>query len=226
MLLLPKKLYKYLTSDGAQKLFSSDQPAIWFRFSNRLNDVYDLRPIGSYMDEFASIAVFCLSETPYSSPMWAHYGSNGEGVVLEFSLQSLFFLENPPVKVCYSSKRPTVKNTMKALTTKNAEWSYEREWRCFKGLPSTRADGDIFLLAEQAVSVPFPFEALTAIIHGHDSRVSAENFLARSEAKHVAQLICRTKAREYGFNVRPFNDLAHIFENQDAALWGRKQQRK
>lgn len=226
MFVHPKKLYKYLTSDGAQKLFSSDQPAIWFRLSNRLNDVYDLRPIGSYMDEFASIATFCLSETPYSSPMWAHYGSNGEGVVLEFSLQSVFFAENQPVKVRYSSKRPIVKNTLKALTTKNAEWSYEREWRCLKNLPSTRSGGDIFLPADQAVSVPFPFEALTAIIHGHDSRVSAEKFLAMPEAKHVVQLVCRTKAWDYGFNVCALEDLSHIFENRDAALWGQRQRRK
>lgn len=226
MFFRPKKLYKYLTSDGAQKLFSSDQPAIWFRFSNRLNDVYDLRPIGSYMDEFASIATFCLSETPHSSPMWAHYGSNGEGVVLEFSLQSEFFAENPSMKVRYRSKRPTVKNTLKALTTKSAEWAYEREWRCLRELPSTRSRGDMFLPADQAVSVPFPFEALTAIIHGYDSRVSAEKFLARPEAKHVKQLVCRTNARGYGFNVRALDDVSHILENRDAALWGRKQQRK
>jgi hypothetical protein len=157
--------------------------------------------------------------------MWAHYGSNGQGVVLEFSLASDFFYKNPPKKIQYRNKRPTVKSVHAALTTKNAEWSYEREWRCLMTLPRSSNDEHKFIELEGAVSVTFPFAALTAIIHGYDSRVSAEEFCARSEASHVEQLVCRTKAWGYGFNIRPIDDINQILEGREAALWGRRQRK-
>jgi hypothetical protein len=226
MFFRPKKLYKYLSAAGAQLLFSSPNPTIWFRLPNRLNDIYDIRPVGSHLDGFGTIASFCLSETPDSAPMWAHYGSNGQGIVLEFSLSSEFFEVSPPIKVRYGNRRPTVKDTRAALVTKNVEWAYEREWRCFMSLPKSSKDKNQFLSSEQAVSVPFPFDALSAVIHGHDSRVSAEEFLARPEASHVRQLVCRTKAWSYGLNICPIGDLTHILEGRAAVLWGRQQRRK
>ena len=226
MLSRPKKLYKYLTADGARKLFSSQNPAIWFRLPNRLNDVYDIQPIGSFLDGFSSVASFCLSETPHSAPMWAHYASNGQGIVLEFSLASKFFYENPPVRVRYRKERPTIKDAYGALTIKNVEWAYEREWRCLTTLPQSYACEHRFLPSEQTITVPFPFEALTAVIHGYDSQVSAEEFLKRPEADHVKQLVCRTKAWDYGFNVCTVEDITHIVESREAFLWGRRQRIK
>lgn len=226
MFFRPKKLYKYLTAAGAQKLFSSPNPAIWFRLPNRLNDIYDIQPVGSYLDGFGSIASFCLSEVPDSAPMWAHYGSNGQGIVLEFSLSSEFFEIVSLLKVRYRNKRPTVKDARAALSTKNVQWAYEREWRCLTSLPKSTTDRSQFLSSEQAVSFPFPFEALSAVIHGYDSRVSAEAFLARPEARHVKELVCRTKAWGYGLTICPIDDLTHILESRDAALWGRQQRRK
>ena len=225
MLFRPKKLYKYLTAAGAQKLFSSPNPALWFRLPNRLNDIYDMQPVGSYLDDFGTIASFCLSEIPDSVPMWAHYGSNGQGVVLEFSLSSEFFDAMPPFKIRYRRKRPTVKDARAALTTKSIQWAYEREWRCLTSLPKSTMDKNQFLSFEQAVSVPFPFDALSAVIHGYDSLVSAEKFLARAEAQHVKELVCRTRAWRYGLNICPIDDLSHILENRDAALWGRQHSR-
>lgn len=174
----PKKLYKYLSAEGAKALFL--EPSLWFSLSNKLNDVFDLRPVGSFVDEFGQIAVFCLSETPLSRPMWAHYGSMGQGVVLEFDLNSDFFAQYPPSKVLYRSKRPTVSDP-KAIIIKSSEWAYEREWRCFTPLAKELR----FLESHQVVSVPFPFAALTSVIYGHDSRVNAQDFLARSEASHT-----------------------------------------
>ncbi len=225
MFFRPKKLYKYLSADGAQQLFSSNNPAIWFRLSNRLNDIYDLRPIGSYADEFGALATFCLSESPSSAPMWAHYGSGGEGVILEFSLQSEFFAKIPPIKVRYRTKRPTVKNAREALITKNVEWAYEREWRSFVSLPQTHSHNHQFLPSEQAVSIPFPFEALTAVIHGYDSRVSTGKFLGMPEASHIEERVCRARAWDYGLNICTLDDMNHLLENRDAAVWGRKQKR-
>jgi len=225
MLFRPKKLYKYMSTVGAQCLLSSPKPEIWFRLPHRLNDAYDIHPVGSCLDGFGTVASFCLSETPDSAAMWAHYGSNGQGVALEFSLASDFFYKNPPKKIRYRNKRPTVKSVHAALTTKSAEWSYEREWRCLITLPRSIKDEHKFIEHEGVVSVPFPFAALTAIIHGYDSRVSVEEFCARPEANHVEQLVCRTRAWDYGFNIRAIDDIDHILEDREAALWGRMQRK-
>lgn len=223
MLFKTKKLYKYLTAEGALKLLSSPTPAIWFRLSNRLNDIYDIRPVGSYLDGFGAVASLCLSEVPDSAPMWAHYGSNGQGIVLEFSLPSEFFEEFPPIKVLYRSKRPTVKNPRATLITKSSEWAYEREWRCLTALPRPGEDKYQFISSEQVISIPFPFDALSAVIHGYGSHVFAEDFLARPEASHVKQLVCRPKAGSYGLDIRDIEDMNHIIEARAAAVWGRRQ---
>lgn len=219
----PKKLYKYLSTEGAQKLFSSSRPSLWFRLPNKLNDVFDLRPVGSYVDGFGSIAVLCLSETPTSVPMWAHYGSGGQGMVLEFDVNSEFFRQYPPIKVRYRSKRPTVANPRDAATAKSKEWAYEREWRCFTLLPTQQSESEQFLLAQQAVSVPFPFDALSAIIHGYDCAVDVRALRSNPNAQHVQELVCRIDPWTYSLNLRTPDDLTHIFENREAFDWGRRQ---
>lgn len=214
----PKKLYKYLSAEGAKALFL--EPSLWFRLPNKLNDIFDLCPVGS-SGEYDPIVVFCLSETPLSIPMWAHYGSMGQGVVLEFDMNSDFFTQYPPSKVLYQSKRPTVKNP-KAIIIKSSEWTYEREWRCFTPL-SNRMPSEEKFLSHQTVSIPFPFDALTAIIHGHDSIVDARHFLLRPEAAHVQELVCRIDPWSYSLNLRKIDDLEHIFESREAVAWGRRQ---
>lgn len=212
----PRKLYKYLSSDGATKLF--EKPSIWFRLSNKFNDVFDMRPAGSHpMDEFGTIPVLCLCETPTSTPMWGHYGEKGEGVVLEFDTDSEFFKRHEPYKVRYQTKRPTVKNLRDALLVKNKEWAYEREWRCFTELPRHLSAKERFLVSEQAVAVPFPFDALSAIIHGHDGQAVMEaiKFLENPQASHVQHLVCQIDPWKFVFNLRTLEDYSH---NHSASL--------
>ena len=217
----PKKLYKYISAEGAKDFFQD--PALWFRLPNRLNDIFDINPVGSNRVDFGGVAVFCLSETPTSAPMWAHYGSKGEGVVLEFALQSDFFWKYPPVKVCYQSKRPTLKNFEKSLMTKDVAWSYEREWRCVTDISFDEYREQSFLQKHQAVSVPFPFDALTAVIHGYDSQVDVDAFLARPEASHVSELVIRPDAWRYDLKVCSLDNIDHLFDKRDAYDWGRRQ---
>lgn len=220
----PKKLYKYLTPDGATKLF--EKPSIWFRLSNKFNDVFDMRPAGSHQtDGFSAIPVLCLCETPTSAPMWGHYGEKGEGVVLEFDTNSEFFKRYEPHKVRYRTKRPTVKKSRDAVLVKNKEWGYEREWRCFTELPGRLSAEERFLVSQQAVAVPFPFDALSAIIHGHDGRavMEAVKFLENPLASHVQHLVCRIDPWKFVFNLRTLDDILHIHENREAAMWGRQQ---
>lgn len=155
---LPTKLYKYLPEKAAKHFF--EKPEIRFTLSNKLNDPFDLAPVGSYTDSYGAIGVFCLSSTPTSIPMWAHYGDVGRGVVLEFRTDAPFFDEHFPVQVKYKKKRPTVKNPRESLRVKSHEWAYEQEWRCFAELPK---DPRFFNQAAQAVCMPFPSDALTTI---------------------------------------------------------------
>jgi hypothetical protein len=218
----PKKLYKYLSVEGANAMLASPAPELWFRLQNRLNDPYDMKPIGSHMDVFGAIGVFCMSESPTSAPMWAHYASNGEGIALEFSINSDFFQTYPLAKVNYSSRRPTVKNPGKALTTKSREWKYEKEWRCFVAPPASKEGPTQLLIHEQAISVPLDLKSVTAIIHGPDCQVVTSKFFERSDAKHIQEFVCRTNAWKYGFGLRKLDDLDYMFEQSDAVQWGRR----
>jgi hypothetical protein len=199
---LPAKLYKYLSAKSAKSFF--ENPEIRFTFSNRLNDPFDLAPVGAAYatDHYGAIGVFCLSSTPVSMPMWAHYGDAGHGVVLEFRTDAPFFEEHFPSQVKYRTSRPTVEDTMAALRVKSKEWAYEQEWRCFMTLPKNPR---YFNQAAQAVCLPFPADALTAIIYGHDSTVSKEgrDFLSRIGGEGVQELICRVDPWEFKLNLRP-----------------------
>ena len=81
--------------------------------------------------------LFSLTERPDSSPMWAHYAANSAGFVIAFDTRSPFFqrgehLERQGLhKVIYFDGRiPEIAdNPFACLISKQADWSYEREWR-------------------------------------------------------------------------------------------------
>ena len=222
----PKFLYKYLSQEGAQNLFDSEYPSIRFSLPRTFNDPYDVNPSGSSSSQgLDAIGVLCLCETPTSIPMWGHYGYgkveneafkksiivHGGGVVLEFSTNSDFFKKYNLVKVKYAANRPTIKcSSRKQLAVKSKEWSYEREWRCFTHLWDDR------YLAQNGpvnfISIPFPFEALTKVIHGYDSRVSASTFLDRPEAQHVLTQVCHIDSRKYRMNIVDLDNIHHLLK--------------
>lgn len=216
---LPAKLYKYLPEKSAEAFF--ENPQVRFTLGNRLNDPFDLAPVGSNTDYYGAIGVFCLSSTPTSIPMWTHYGDVGRGVVLEFRTDASFFNEHVPAEVKYKKKRPTVKDPIDALRVKSSEWAYEQEWSCFAPLPK---DPQFFNLAAQAVCMPFPLDALTTIIYGYDSAVSRKGaaFLSRKGVEHVKELACRHDPWRFHLNLRPLDCIEHLFEHRDAASWGHK----
>ena len=209
----PKKLYKYLSSEGAKAFFKN--PSLWFRLGNKLNDFYDMNPIGSDGAELGSIGILSLSETAISAPMWAHYGSNGNGVVLEFDTDSNFFKQYPLNKVNYHWHRLSIKELPQAITFKNSEWSYEREWRC---ITTPYDENGKFLSREQAIQIPFSPTALTSLIFGYDCSVTHEAmaFLRESSFSHVKPYVCRANSYNYGFKVLEPNDVTYLLEQQNA----------
>jgi len=107
--------------------------------------------------------LLCFSRTWRSPVMWAHYADKHKGLCLGFDVK-----EAAPVD--YTSRRllhaiderqdgtRTVVDLMKiALTTKFAEWQYEKEWRVFHDLVNEAPDakgnffqrfGDFIVLRE------------------------------------------------------------------------------
>lgn len=88
--------------------------------------------------------IFCLTESNTSLPMWAHYATNANGFVIEFTgLEELFNSETTgvldlllPVKY-----KPTIEGATfepssykSVFTEKNIDWQYEKEWRVVTNL--------------------------------------------------------------------------------------------
>jgi hypothetical protein len=92
------------------------------------------------------VGVFSLTEDPVHTLMWSHYASQHYGVVVEFDENHPWFNQKTVqaddlrhlVKVAYvqNSHPRTWKqlNGADILYTKNAEWTYEREWRIIRPL--------------------------------------------------------------------------------------------
>ena len=113
-----------------------------------------------------------LSERQNSPPMWAHYADDSKGFVIAFDTSSEFFRRGEQNeqqglhKVRYFDGRvgEIIDDPFAALISKQADWSYEREWRLYvKPENVTRvleAEGDTIHL------VAFPREAVKRIILG------------------------------------------------------------
>ncbi|QIL02691.1 DUF2971 domain-containing protein [Sphingomonas sinipercae] len=119
-----------------------------------------------------------LSEKSDSSPMWAHYAGNSSGFVIAFDTSSDFFRrgENYELqglhKVAYFDGRvpEIMDNPYGALISKQADWSYEREWRLYAKVEDASVITKV--QHEQIHLVPFPHAAVRRVILG--SRASDE----------------------------------------------------
>lgn len=90
------------------------------------------------------MGIACLSEADNSLLMWAHYANNHRGMCVEYELLEFNSrLGFSPVPIIYSDERVSVHNFetlerdiqgkfIESLTSKSADWSYEREWRIIR----------------------------------------------------------------------------------------------
>jgi hypothetical protein len=178
------------------------------------------------------IGILCLSETPNSNLMWAHYARNSQGFVLGFDDRNAYFNrfgggESRIAALCpvtYSRKRPKVRDmlqlTMQELVfTKPLDWEYEKEWRIIRELSGStialRKDGSPQLdeLNEVVHLFPFPIAALESVIIGSRmSRAISESIidLMRSpEYKHVTLFQAKESERYYQLEIHPV-DLSFV----------------
>lgn len=93
------------------------------------------------------MGVACLSESYNSLLMWAHYANNHCGMCVEYELlETNKQLKYSPIPIVYSNERACFRNLnsnssekeatklcLEAITSKSAEWSYEKEWRIVQG---------------------------------------------------------------------------------------------
>lgn len=94
---MAKKLYKYMGADIMNKAFSEPGKCVFkCSYPQDFNDPYELfltidyeqdpHMLAFYHDTVGNIpqaATTCFSKSPAVVPMWAHYGHNHHGVVLE-----------------------------------------------------------------------------------------------------------------------------------------------
>lgn len=118
-------------------------------FSDRSSDINKLKK--QYKDDFAqkcrdtiwswwvsSNGILCLTDSPESDLMWAHYTKN-EGFAIEFKTEFLPTNLSRPIPMNYSNlnelffidkKNILLEIYIRALS-KKVIWSYENEYRCF-----------------------------------------------------------------------------------------------
>jgi len=124
------------------------------------------------------LGVFCLSETPSSVSMWAHYASNHEGAVIEFNHSKLIdhrgVIRSFPV--IYRNLLPTLSEYLEATRSKDPldfsklffcrksiEWEREYEWRFFTEPPNRHLD--------------LPAGAITCVIFGYRMRAETRDLM-------------------------------------------------
>ena len=76
----------------------------------------------SYSDKL----ICCFSESKDSNPMWAYYGGNHSGIVLEYDT-SLF--DKKTKDNLFQIDYRTDRKAFSACITKSKQWEHEKEWR-------------------------------------------------------------------------------------------------
>lgn len=93
---MARKLYKYLGSELAGVALSHNGATLKFSLPREFNDPFELfltvdhnsspATLAFYeevMGEILDMPTTCFSSNPDVVPMWAHYGQNGQGFVIE-----------------------------------------------------------------------------------------------------------------------------------------------
>jgi hypothetical protein len=184
-----------LTPEALQAMFTAFLPGLQKQMAQHANHegLYAIDPNRAAQSTFDSkFGILCLSETADSLLMWAHYAGNHRGFVVQFDETHPFFAASEfegqslgLTKVEYSPERPVVSystlNSPQLYYRKSPEWSYEREWRLIKPLPTASK-----IVSREGFPLHLfevPHEAIKGVILGHamphETRVKLFEVLAR-----------------------------------------------
>lgn len=149
-----------------------------------------------------SVGIFSLTEDSVHTLMWSHYASQHFGVVVAFDERSPWFSQQVTpsddlrhlVRVTYvQNPQPRTWGQLQGadvLYTKNAEWSYEREWRIIRPLK------DGIEISPGRFCFDVPPDAVRAIIFGCRTTSTLELTIRNSVEKNSALgHVCFRQAR-------------------------------
>ena len=158
--------------------------------------------VSQLLDRMAgNLLLLSLTEKMDSSPMWAHYAANSAGFAMAFDTASTFFLRgdkselNGLHKVRYFDGRvgEILDDPYAALISKQADWSYEREWRLY--VKPDQVTQVIQTGGDDVHLVAFPKEALQRVILGTRATTELENeILALLSAEYPRAILTRVIA--------------------------------
>lgn len=164
----------------------------------------------------SKFGVLCLTESPDSLLMWAHYADSHKGFVLQFDEHHDFFAPTTVdgqafelTKIEYTDKRPVLSystiNSPSVYYRKSPEWSYEREWRLIKPLKD----------AARVIEYPryprclfsLPASSVTGVIVGlavpDEERVRLFELFSQPHLQHVTVYQTALSKDEYKIEVHP-----------------------
>lgn len=163
------------------------------------------------------LGILCLSESPASLLMWAHYADSHKGFVLQFDERSAFFDRrvNPSDefrhlrKVTYSCTRPSLTlaevQDFSPFMTKGLDWQYEAEWRMLAPLES--ASRTIGSGPEAIHLFEFPATAVTAVMLGarmtDSKREEVRQILSEPRYSHITCIDAWIDDEHYLVRVQP-----------------------
>jgi len=193
---MTKLIYKYFGLSLADIALSDSGATLKFSLPKDFNDPYELFLTVDFKAEPGALACYqevigslpqlpttCFSSSPVISPMWAHYGLNVTGFVVEFNEDRLreHFPEAQFGDLTYRDaaddgltemlyrvhmiKKPRYTYLLQrgvfhaAYYTKTSTWSYELERRMIVEESDVRASSSLLLL-------DIPLDCVTAIIAG------------------------------------------------------------
>ncbi|WP_091035216.1 DUF2971 domain-containing protein [Microbacterium oxydans] len=237
---MARKLYKYLGPELAGIALSHDGATLKFSLPREFNDPFELfltvdrnsspDTLAFYEEvigEIAGMPTTCFSSHPDVVPMWAHYGQNGRGFVLEVDedllsadlrddgvIEDVTYRDSSPDELAGLLARAQFRQKPRdiyflrngvynaAYFTKATCWSYEKERRLV-------LNGATDLLQAGGVSVlPIPRQFVTAVILGSNVDTDTESKLR----SYAAEIGCKVyKCRIGRSSITPY------FTNSDGS---------
>lgn len=227
------KLYKYLAPHLAGKALSQTGATLKFSLPSEFNDPFELFLTVDHNSPPATLAFYeevigeiemmpttCFSRHPDVVPMWAHYGQNGEGFVIEvdeaalraelgdsFAIEDVTYRDSRAEELAQSLARAQFRQKprdvyflrnsvyLAAYFTKASCWSYEKERRLVlnNGTDLVHVDG--------ASLLSIPRHCVTAVILGSNIDADTQSKLR----SYAADMGCEVYECRVGRNnMTPF----------------------
>lgn len=241
------KIYKYFSDEVMPLVFSKeDICSVKCSRPKDYNDPFELflgvdfgvstESLATYREiiqEIPQLPTTCFSKSPCVSAMWAHYGKNHSGFVLEFdkerleqsfddiAIRDVEYKDQPNPKLAHftqmAARRMKPRDALwltqtvlhEAYFSKYLEWSYEQECRLIDFGKNVETASGLDIL-------DIPLDCVTAMIVGRNSSpefVEKSQLLADKQGVHFYQ-ICIGKSLPKPY-FRTLDGRIFLFEDEE-----------